>query len=690
MNYTNHLRHETSPYLLQHADNPVEWYPWGSEALERARAENKPILLSIGYSACHWCHVMAHESFEDPATARVMNELFINIKVDREERPDLDKIYQTAHSLLTQRAGGWPLTMFLTPDRQIPFFGGTYFPGQPRHGLPAFTDLCRRVVEFYHQNKDEIERQNRSLTDFMTSMNQAEDSATTPLSAMPLDVARQQLEKQFDPQWGGFGQAPKFPHPTSIAYLLRHWSATRAADREDERALHMVLFTLDRMALGGLYDQLGGGFCRYSVDERWMIPHFEKMLYDNGPLMGLYAQAYAVTGSPLYRRTVEQTGAWAMREMQAPEGGYYSSLDADSEGEEGRFYVWTPEQAQALLETDEYAVFARRFGLDRRANFEGKWHLHSFADSDDIARQTGIDPARVDALIADARRKLFAARENRVRPGRDDKVLVSWNGLMIKGMAQASRHLGEPAFARSAEQALQFIRERMWQDGRLLATCKDGRAHLNAYLDDYVFLVDGILELLQVRWRSEDLGFALQLIDTVIEHFADPAGGFFFTSDDHEHLIQRPKPLADDSLPSGNAIAARVLGRLGHLLGRPDYIDAAENTLKAAWQPMQQGPYGHTGLLLALEEQLNPLQVIVIRGRPDALAEWQSAVAGDYAPRRLLFTIPDDATGLPGLLAERRPMDTTVAYVCSGMSCRPPVTSLMELETLLNQKKPAA
>jgi uncharacterized protein YyaL (SSP411 family) len=681
-NYTNHLDGETSPYLLQHAHNPVDWHPWGPEALDKARSENKPVLLSIGYSACHWCHVMAHESFEDPATAQVMNQLFVNIKVDREERPDLDKIYQTAHSLLTQRTGGWPLTMFLTPDEQIPFFGGTYFPSQPRHGLPAFTDICQRVADFYREHRDELEQQNRSLVNFLSSMNRAAPPADDTLTAMPLDVARQQLEQQFDRTHGGFGSAPKFPHPTSIERLLRHWAGTRSNAEPDQRALNMALFTLDRMALGGMYDQIGGGFCRYSVDELWMIPHFEKMLYDNGPLLSLYSEAWAATQNPLYRRIVQETAEWVIREMQSPEGGYYSSLDADSEGEEGKFYVWTPQEVQQLLNEQEYNIVARRFGLDRPPNFEGKWHAHVFATLTALSEELGVPIQQIEGHIDSARQKLFSARETRIRPGRDEKILVSWNALMIKGMAQAARYLGEPRHLKSAEHALRFIREQMWHKERLQATYKDGRAHLAAYLDDYVFLVDAILELLQVRWNSDELGFALQLADVVLEHFADPAGGFYFTADDHENLIQRPKPLTDDSLPAGNAIAAKVFGRLGHLLGEARFLDAAERTLKAAWNPIQQGPYGHTGLLLALEEQLYPPETVIIRADGER-REWQQSLALDYAPRRLAFCIPDDAQDLPGLLRERKPQGEAVGYICKGTSCLPPVASLEELKRQL-------
>ncbi|VAW76865.1 Uncharacterized protein YyaL [hydrothermal vent metagenome] len=670
--YSNHLANETSPYLLQHVNNPVDWHPWGPEALEMARREGKPVLLSIGYSACHWCHVMAHESFEDPATAEVMNDLFINIKVDREERPDLDKIYQTAHSLLTQRSGGWPLTMVLDPDTQIPFFGGTYFPPEARHGLPAFTDLCRRVVEVYREKGSELDKQSQSLMDFMHDMHRNEPASPDALSSMPLDVARQQLAGQFDKQHGGFGKAPKFPHPTSLERLLRHWAAT---DREDKEALDMVLFTLDRMALGGMYDQIGGGFCRYSVDDQWMIPHFEKMLYDNGPLLSLYSEAWAATGNPLYERIVAETADWVQREMQAPEGGYYSSLDADSEGEEGKFYVWGQDELHVLLDDEEYAVAAMHFGFNHEPNFEGRWNPHVYES---------IESAQT--LLPSIRTKLFEAREQRIRPGRDEKILVSWNALMIKGMAQAAQIFGQPDYFESSQRALDFIRTTLWSDGRLFATCKDGRAHLSAYLDDYVFLIDAILERLQYRWNSDELEFALQLAEVVLKHFSDPDGGFYFTADDHEALIQRPKPLGDDALPAGNAVAAKVFGRLGHLLGDTRYTDTTEGTLKAAWQQIQQGPYGHTGLLLALEEYLYPVETLVIRpGEKEQ--SWRKAIGNDYMPRRMHFVIPDDATRLPGLLAERESKNSGIAYLCQGTQCLTPATTPDQLREQLRMTK---
>lgn len=676
--YTNHLAGETSPYLLQHAHNPVDWHPWGPQALALAQRENKPILLSVGYSACHWCHVMAHESFEDAEVAELMNRLFVNIKVDREERPDLDKIYQTAHSLLTQRNGGWPLTMFLTPDGQLPFFGGTYFPKQPRYGLPGFVDLMQRVAAFYRERQDDIAEQNTALLGALSSI-AAPSSAHGQPDPLPLDVARNQLEKQFDASHGGFGRAPKFPHPTSLERLLRHWSGSRSSDLVDQRALEMATFTLERMALGGIYDQLGGGFCRYSVDDYWMIPHFEKMLYDNGPLLALYAQAHAATGNPLFARIAHETAEWVMREMQSPEGGYYSTLDADSEGEEGKFYVWTRDQVRGLL-AEDYALFARRFGLDREPNFEGHYHLHVFTSSTELAQAFALTEPAVIEKLDQARATLKALRDQRIWPGRDEKILTSWNGLMMRGMAIAARHLEAPSYAASAERALDFIHTTLWREGRLLATYKDGKAHLNAYLDDYVYLIDGILELLQVRWREGDLAFAIELAEVVLKHFQDPDGGFFFTSDDHETLIQRPKPVSDDAMPSGNGIAATVLGRLGHLLGETGYLEAAAETLESLWSVIEQNAHACTALLLATEEYLFPGETLVLRGDPETLALWQQRCARPYAPRRLCFPVPNDALQLPGVLADRIPRGTGTAYLCRGAQCEAPITTLAELE----------
>lgn len=678
----NRLAQSTSPYLQQHADNPVDWWPWCPEALQKAKTENKPILLSVGYSACHWCHVMAHESFEDASTAELMNRLFINIKVDREERPDLDKIYQSAHQLLAQRPGGWPLTMFLTPDDRIPFFGGAYFPKTARHGLPAFKDLLVRIEGAYRQQHEEIRRQNDSMLDALQTLNPSDQPSVEAMDAGPFDVARRQLAQSYDAKYGGFGEAPKFPHPTNLEFLLRHWAGTAAAGQADEQALQMASFTLERMILGGVNDQLGGGFCRYSVDAQWMIPHFEKMLYDNGPLLSLCCDAWQATSQPLYRQAALRTAAWVMREMQSPEGGYYSSLDADSEGEEGKFYVWSFEQAAALLEDDEYRLLSAMYSVDQAANFEGHWHLHGVRSVQQLAQRLNIDAEQAEKRLDSARRKLFLAREQRVRPGRDEKILTAWNALMIKGMAKAARLLEQPELLASAQNALSFIRKTLWREQRLLATYKDGQAHLAAYLDDYAYLLDATLEMLQTRWNSADLEFAIELADALLEHFEDETGGFFFTANDHEQLIHRPKVLGDESIPSGNGVAAFALQRLGHLLGETRYLDAAERTLQLAWPHIKQLPYAHGSLLNALDEWLTPTETLIIRADADTLQNWRALVSEGYHPRRFTLLIPREATGLPGLLGARE-TDEQAAYLCSGSQCLAPVSSPQELARLL-------
>ena len=680
---TNRLAAETSPYLLQHAGNPVDWYPWGTEALSRAVAEDRPILLSIGYSACHWCHVMAHESFEDPTTAEVMNSLFVNIKLDREERPDLDKVYQIAHQVLTQRGGGWPLTMFLTPDDLTPFFAGTYFPREPRYGMPGFVDVLQRVAAYYRDHRDDIRRQNGSLREVFADL-VPPAGGDEPLSRAPIDAARSELESSFDDKFGGFGGAPKFPHPASIERLLRDWQATASETEPDLKALYMASLTLKRMSEGGLYDQLGGGFCRYSVDPYWMIPHFEKMLYDNGPLLALTAQAAIATGDGFFRRVAVETAEWSIREMRAPEGGFHSALDADSEGHEGRFYVWDREEVRALLTAGEYAAFARRYGLDREANFEGSWHLHCFVSVEAIAGELGLTPAAVAEVIDAARAKLLAVRNRRIWPARDDKVLTAWNGLMIRGLAVASRALDRPDFAAAASGAVDFLRSRCMQDGRLYAAWKDGRARFPAYLDDHAFLLDGILELLQTRWRSADLDFARLLADALLERFQDrERGGFWFTAEGQDPPLYRPKGFADEATPSGNGVAAFALARLGWLLGETRYLDAAERSLRGGWASIRRSPQAHTMMLTALEEHLSPPQVVILRGAAADLPAWSSSLSMLYAPRRLVFAIPAEEPALPEALAGKRPRASTVAYICEGPQCSEPIDELPRLLRLL-------
>ena len=679
--HTNALANETSPYLLQHAHNPVDWQPWGADALDRARREDKPILLSIGYSACHWCHVMAHESFEDEETARLMNALYVNVKVDREERPDVDRIYQTAHQFLSRRTGGWPLTVVLTPDDHVPFFAGTYFPDAPRHGLPSFRQILAGVARLYGERRDDIRRQNASLIEALASLDSGTGAGAAAgggavLTAAPLQAARAVLMQSHDARHGGFGDAPKFPHPTNLERLMRDYAA-RHAGAGGAAALAAATFTFRKMCGGGLYDHVGGGFCRYSVDAMWMIPHFEKMLYDNGPLLSVAAELYRITGDDRFARAARGTADWVVREMQSPEGGFYSTLDADSEGEEGKFYVWTPDEVRGLVSEDEFAALAPRFGLDRAPNFEGShWHLHAFREVADVARDIGAAEAETEERIDRALARLFEARSHRVRPGRDEKVLTSWNGLMIKGMATAGRILGAPELVASAERAVEFIRSTMWSGGRLHATYKDGRARFNGYLDDYACLADGVLALLASRWSARDLEFAIALGDAMIEHFEDREhGGFFFTADDHERLIHRPKPMTDDSLPSGNGVAATVLGRLGHLLGDTRYLGAAERVLRAAQEGLERLPHAHTALLVALEEHLDPPEIVVIRAEADEIEPWRARATAGYAPRRVVIAIPNDAPDLPALLAERAPRGSPVAYVCEGHVCDAPITT---------------
>ncbi|MBS0394565.1 MAG: thioredoxin domain-containing protein [Proteobacteria bacterium] len=671
----NRLAAETSPYLLQHADNPVDWYPWGAEALERARREDKPILLSVGYSACHWCHVMAHESFEHEPTAALMNAHFVNVKVDREERPDIDRVYQLAQQLLTQRGGGWPLTMFLAPDDRMPFFGGTYFPREARYGMPSFADLLRRVAEYYRAERAAIRAQNGRLAAVFEDLTPPPAAPGTTLDATPLVRAREGLEHDFDATFGGFTGAPKFPHAGYVERLLRHWAASQHAAEPDLRALYMATLTLTRMAEGGLYDHVGGGFARYSVDAWWMIPHFEKMLYDNGLLLGLYASAALATGDPLFRRAAAGTADWVLAEMQAPTGGFYSSLDADSEGEEGRYYVWDRAEVRALLDADEFAVLAQRFGLDRAPNFEDRhWHLHAFVALEEVAAATGRDAAATVALLERGLGKLAARRAGRVRPGRDEKILTSWNALMIRGLAIAARALDRPALAEAATRAVDFLRRELWSGGRLWATHKDGRSHLAAYLDDYVFLAEALLELCATRWRAADLEFAVELADAALAHFEDSAGGFWFTADDAEPLVHRSKSYGDEALPSGNGVAARLYARLGFLLGEPRYLAAAERTLLAAWASIERHPPSHATLLDALEEWLDPTEVVVLRGPADVIARWHRDLSRLYAPRRLLLSVPDDAGPLPPALAEKPGAPRGVAYVCTGTRCDAPIT----------------
>jgi hypothetical protein len=673
----NRLAGETSPYLLQHAGNPVDWHPWGDEALALARREDKPILLSIGYSACHWCHVMAHESFEDPEVAAVMNAHFVNVKVDREERPDLDQIYQTAHALLTRRSGGWPLTMFLTPGG-APFFGGTYFPKHGRYGLHGFLDLLPRIAAAYREQGNAIAAQSEELRSALASLEPSPgDEVSLPASAPAQALA--DLASSFDPVHGGFGGAPKFPRPSDLEFLLRAHLRTG-----DASVLAMVQTTLGRMADGGIHDHLGGGFCRYSVDAEWSIPHFEKMLYDNGPLLGLYAELARATGEARFATVARGIAGWLEREMRAPDGAFFSSLDADSEGEEGKFYVWSRDEVKVLLLPEEHAVLAPHYGLDQPPNFEAHaWHLRVSVPLPEVAQRVLLTPAEAQTRLAAAKAKLLAARSRRVRPGLDDKTLTAWNALMIAGLARAARALDEPAWLALATDATDALRRTAWRDGRLLATRKAERAHLNAYLDDHAFLLAALLELMQARFRPEDYAWAREIADVLLEHFEDrEQGGFHFTSHDHERLFHRGKPGHDNATPSGNGVAAVALIALGHFAAEPRYVEAGERTVKLFASGIAAAPAGYATLLMALEDALAPPASVLLRGDPAICREWQRALEAKARSGVQVFNLGDSA--LPPELSKGPPVASgAAAWVCRGTQCLPPLSTLADVERAL-------
>jgi len=677
---TNRLAGATSPYLRQHAANPVDWYPWSEEALTRARREDKPILLSIGYSACHWCHVMAHESFEDPAVAAVMNADFVNVKVDREERPDLDQIYQTAHALMTRRSGGWPLTIFLTPDG-APFFAGTYFPKHSRYGMPGFLDLLPKIAVAYREQGPAITEQAAHLADALQSLEPDAGRGDLPAGAGARALAG--LKRQFDRVDGGFGGAPKFPHAAELDYCLRAWRL-----HGDEDALIIVCTTLARMAAGGIHDQLGGGFCRYSVDAQWSIPHFEKMLYDNAALLSLYADAARATGDASLGDVARGIVGWLVREMRAPDGAFYSSLDADSEGEEGRFYLWTREQARAALSDDEWASAAPYYGLEGPPNFEGHaWNLHVVASVDEVASRLRTSLPDVQTRLAGARAALFQARESRVRPGRDDKILTSWNALTIASLARASRAQDEPRWADLAFEALDALMRTAWRDGRLHATRFGEQVALNGYLDDYAFLLAALLETLQTRFRRQDWQLAITLADQLLDRFEDrERGGFWFTSHDHERLFHRTKPAHDNATPSGNGVAAQALIAFGHMAGEARYVEAAERAVKLFATGLAETPGSQSTLLVALERLRTPPSTLVLMGDGDEMRNWQRRLERTYRPE--LAILPLDVDDPPEPLRKgSRPPAGVAAWLCRGTQCLSPLGTIDDVEAELRSPR---
>ena len=665
----NRLIDETSPYLLQHAHNPVDWYAWSEEALLRAQKEDKPILLSIGYSACHWCHVMEHESFENEAIAKLMNDNFISIKVDREERPDLDQVYMTAVQMMTG-GGGWPLTVFLLPNGE-PFYGGTYFPPDDRHGRPGFPRLLTNIADVYRNRRKEVQDNAQVLRQHLNQRMQNGRGSGLP-DVEVLDQAARSLSGRFDPSAGGFGGAPKFPPSMSIDFLLRYHHRTK-----DAHALEMATVTLDRMAYGGMYDQAGGGFHRYSTDDRWLVPHFEKMLYDNALLARAYLDGYRLTGKPLYRRVTEEILDFMVREMRDPNGGFYSTQDADSEGVEGKFYVWEREE---FLETvgEDGELLARYFNVTDYGNWEHQNILNVPRPPELFCKLEKISEKDLESKVAAALPKLYAARNRRVHPGRDEKILTDWNGLALRAFADAAAAFGRDDYRKVAEANAAFLFEKLWDGEHFLHSFKDGRARFNAYLDDYANVADGLLALYQLTFDERWLRRSESLAQLIIDRFADEEhGGFYFTARDHEELIARTKDFFDNATPSGNSVAADVLLRLGALLGRDHFRKQAEQTFAAVQAHLAQYASGFGRMLAAVDFAIGPSAEIALVG---GTGEFLFSYRKQYLPRTVIAAGESDIA----LLRGRKATDgKPTAFVCENLTCKQPVTDVREFEKLL-------
>ncbi len=688
----NRLQHEDSPYLLQHADNPVDWYPWGDEAFQAANERDVPVLLSVGYSACHWCHVMAHESFEDDATAGIMNANFVNVKVDREERPDVDDIYMQAVQAIAGQ-GGWPLTAFLLPDGR-PFYGGTYYPTAPRGGLPSFTQLMGAISDAYRNKRDLLEKQadnlHQSLRRDVIGIGRADDSG---LTSELLDGAARKMMSGMDREQGGFGTAPKFPNPISLEFLLRHYARS-----QDDEALELVCLSLRKMARGGIYDQVGGGFARYSVDARWLVPHFEKMLYDNAQLSRLFLYAWQITGDSFFRSVAEEIYDYILREMTAPAGGFYSATDADSEGEEGKFFVWTIEEVrEALLPLAErmpraLEIAIAYFDLSEAGNFEGANIFTAPENPREVAAVLGLSSEQLHDAIAQIKTRLYAVRSERVPPALDDKILTSWNGLMLASLAEAARVLDRPDYRQAAKIAGTFLLENMVDEReRLFRSHKAGRSKLNAYLEDYANVIDGLLQLYQLTFDEDWFIAARRLADAALDHFAAADGGFYDTSDDHESLIVRPRNLQDNVCPSGNAMLAKQLLRLAAYTGDQRYDKSARAVLQILTDAMRQYPQAFAESLNATDALAGGIIEVAVAGdreteearaifallnrsfRPNMVLAWASGDVAEHA------SIP--------LLSQRKLLEgRTTVYVCRHFACRLPVSTVAELEALLREQ----
>ena len=677
----NRLANETSPYLKQHEENPVEWYPWGEEALAKAKTEDKPILVSIGYSACHWCHVMAHECFEDPGIAALMNDRFVNIKVDREERPDIDSIYMTAlHAMSGQ--GGWPLNVFLTSEA-VPFFGGTYWPPADRQGMPGFPRVLDAIHKAWTGDRDKLQGTAGQVLGYLSASAKGAPSGGDLTDGIS-EATVQRLLSQFDQEWGGFGRAPKFPQASVLEFLLRHHRRTG-----NEQALQMLTTTLDRMADGGIYDHAGGGFARYAVDGEWLVPHFEKMLYDNAQLMSIYLDAWRITGRASYRRVVNETADWILREMRSPDGGFYAALDADSEGVEGKFYVWTIQEIDELLDPEEADLVKLHYGVTASGNFEGHTILNVTRSLPDLTVQTGESVATLEERRDRARSKLLAAREDRIRPGTDTKIIVSWNGLAIKALASAGIALGRPDLIDAARTATALIIEAgMHENAHLVRTLTAGQASGDGMLEDYAFLADGLIALYAATGEHRWLEHAWSLAGTIVEQFAHTGGpGFFDTSLDHEQLIIRPRELQDGAIPCGNSVAVDVLLTLSHLRADDRFDSYVDSLLSSLAVPMAEHPTAFGRFLAVLECLLADQRQLALAEEPVAsglsnLSDLRSAFVARYEPFVTLAYALDKAEQIdwPTLGGRTLPPGATAAaYLCQGMICLPPITTAAEL-----------
>ena len=697
----NRLASETSPYLLQHAENPVDWYPWGDEAFARARAEDKPLLLSVGYSSCHWCHVMAHESFEDESIAALMNESFVNVKVDREERPDVDSVYMTATQALTG-AGGWPMTVFITPEGR-PFYAGTYFPPDDRHGRPGFPRVLTALRDAWANERERLLDSANDITERLQAATaRIGDGATAPLTDLA-SRAVSGLRESYDAQWGGFGGAPKFPSPGNLEFLLMHQARAGEEQSAQPGAGEMAIATLRAMVAGGMYDQLGGGFARYSVDRQWLVPHFEKMLYDNAQLVRAYLHAFQLTGEPDFERIVRETLAYLEREMLDEEGGFYSAQDADSEGIEGKFFVWTPDEVEALLGADDARLFNEIFQVTESGNFEDPHHpefgrrsvLSRYRRLGEVARELGLDAAELAARLPAWQAALLAERERRVRPGLDDKVLTSWNGLALAAFAEAGRVLGDERYLVIARRNAEFVRGSLWRDGRLLHTYKGGvlagdppvsggRAKVDGLLEDYAYYGLGLIELYKASGDLDQLRWAGELLEAIAERFHDDAGGGFYeAAADAEQLILRQKPFFDAATPSGNGAAGLLAFWLGRYFGRPEWEAFAREVVHQVSAQIPEAASGFGSVLQLVELLIAPPREIAIVGAPEARAPLEREVAARFLPATLLAPAAGE-DGLPVLEGRAVADGEAAAYVCENLVCKLPATTVEELVAQLD------